>query len=97
MTDMDIDYTLESFRVPDLYLRSQELPPKSGRVPDNDQIYFFYFFRYIRTYYIKLYVLCETNPLVHSKSLMDVILGVRNILHGSRKLYQEHSLSIIRY
>ena len=63
----------------------------------DDQIYIFLFLRYIGVLYIKLYVLCETNPLVHSKSLMDVILGVRNILHGSRKLYQEHSLSIIRY
>ena len=34
MTDMDFDYTLESFRVPDLHPRSQERPPKSGRVPD---------------------------------------------------------------
>ena len=34
MTDMDVDYTLESFRVPDLHPRSQERPPKSGRVSD---------------------------------------------------------------
>ena len=34
MTDMVIDYTLEPFWVPDLHPRSQELPPKSRRVPD---------------------------------------------------------------
>ena len=40
MTDMDVDYTLESFRVPDLHPRSQEHPPKSGRVPDLFQKHF---------------------------------------------------------
>ena len=34
MTDMDVDYTLEQFWVPNLYLKSHERPPKSGRVPD---------------------------------------------------------------
>ena len=43
MTDMDVDYTLESFRVPDLHPRSQERPPKSGRVPDFFQNIFFHF------------------------------------------------------
>ena len=44
MTDMVVDYSLESFWVPDLHFRSQERPPKSGRVPDcfqNDVIHFF--------------------------------------------------------
>ena len=31
---MDVDSTLESFRVPDLHPKSQERPPKSGRVTD---------------------------------------------------------------
>ena len=40
---MDVDYTLESFRVPDLHPRSQERPPKSGRVPDFFQKFFIHF------------------------------------------------------
>ena len=40
---MDVDYTLESFRVPDLHPRSQERPPKSGRVPDFFENIFFRF------------------------------------------------------
>ena len=39
MTDLnDVDYTLESFMVPDLHPRSQERHPKSGRVPDFKKI-----------------------------------------------------------
>ena len=34
MTDMVVDYTFEPFWVPDIHLRSQEHPPKSGRVSD---------------------------------------------------------------
>ena len=40
---MIIDYKLESFRVPDLHPRSQEPPPKSGRVPDFFENIFFDF------------------------------------------------------
>ena len=34
MTDMVIDYTLELFWVPDLHIRNQEHPSKSGRIPE---------------------------------------------------------------
>ena len=34
MTDMVAEIQLEPLGVPDIHLRSQEGPPKSGRVPD---------------------------------------------------------------
>ena len=43
MKDMVVDYTLKQFWVPDLHPRSQERPPKSGRVPDLFQNIFFNF------------------------------------------------------
>ena len=47
------------------------------------QIYFCKFLSYRKVWYINLYVLCETNPTVWSKSLMDIILWIRMILPGS--------------
>ena len=47
------------------------------------QIYFCKFLSYREVWYINLYVLCETNPTVWSKSLMDIILWIRMILPGS--------------
>ena len=48
----------------------------------DDQIYFCQYLSYREVWYINFYVLCETNPMVSSKSLMDIILGIRKILHG---------------
>ena len=42
---------------------------------------------------IKLIVFWKANPLVYSKSLMDIILGARNNLHASGRLHQENSWS----
>ena len=42
MTDIYVEYTLESFRVRDLHPRSQERPSESGRVP--------FFFNYVITF-----------------------------------------------
>ena len=50
---------------------------------NNDQIYFCHFFSYREVWCIHLYVLCKTNIMMWSKLLMDIILGVKNILHGS--------------
>ena len=55
---------------------------KEGFLKD-DQIYFCQFLSYREVRYISLYVLCETNPMVWLKSLMDIIIGVRKILHES--------------
>ena len=71
---------------------SQESPPKSGSVPDGCQIYQSSFYRNRGVWHIKLYVFWRTNPLVYSKSIMDIILGVRNVFHASGRPYQEHSL-----
>ena len=55
---------------------------QEGFLSDN-QIYFCKFFSYREVWYINLYVLCETNTIIWSKLLMDLILGVKKILHGS--------------
>ena len=44
------------------------------------QIYFGNFFYYRKVWYINLYVHYKRNPMVSSKSLMDIILGIRKIL-----------------
>ena len=54
------------------------------------QIYFCKFLSYREVWYTNLYVHCETNPMVWSKSLMDIILPILIILHASGRLYQEH-------
>ena len=41
MKVMVMDITLKRLGVPDLHLRTQERPPKSGSVPDGCQIYIF--------------------------------------------------------
>ena len=43
----------------------------------DDQIYYCKFLSYRVLWYINLYVTCETNPVVWSKSRMDIILGIR--------------------
>ena len=40
--------------------------------------------------FIKLHVFCETNTMDWSKSLMDVILGIRNILYSSGRFLIIH-------
>ena len=52
----------------------------------DDQIYCWKFLSYREVWYINLNVLCKTNPMVWSKLLMDIILGVRKILHGSGRV-----------
>jgi len=52
----------------------------------DDQIYFCKFLSFREVWYINFYVLCETNPIVSSKSLIDIILGIRKILHGSGRV-----------
>ena len=47
-----------------------------------DQIYF----EAQRSMITNFYVLCKTNSMVWSKLLMDIILGVRMVLHGSRRV-----------
>ena len=49
----------------------------------DDQIYFFQFWKSRNVWYFNLYVTSETNPMVWSKLLMNIILSVRNTLHGS--------------
>ena len=46
-----------------------------------DKLYLSQFVSYKRVYYIKLYLLCVTKPLVGSKMLIDIIIGVRNLIH----------------
>ena len=43
---------------------------------------------YIEVWYINLYVLCETNPMWWSKSLMDIIFGISKVLHGSGRVLE---------
>ena len=57
----------------------------SKRTLMEDQICFCQFFSYRWVGYIKLYVFWETNPLVHSKLLMDDVCWIRNILIRSRR------------
>ena len=47
------------------------------------QIYFYKFLSYKEVWYINVYVLCKTIQIMWSKLLMDIIIGVKNILHGS--------------
>ena len=65
-------------------LQSQEVFLK------DDQKYFFKFWRKIEVLYIKLYVFCETNPMDWSKTLMDVILEIRNVLQASGRFLIIH-------
>ena len=51
-----------------------------------DQIFICKFLSYRKVWYIKLYVICEINPIMGSKLLMDIILGVSKILHGSGRV-----------
>ena len=53
------------------------------------------FFRYRGMLYVKLYVFCETNSLVHSKQFMNVINGIRNFFYASKRFHQEHFWSTI--
>ena len=48
-----------------------------------DKLYLSQYVSYKRVYYIKLYLLWVTKPLVGSKMLIDIIIGVRNLIHGS--------------
>ena len=50
------------------------------------QIFFWQFFSYRKVWYINLFLLCETIPMVASISLIDVILGIRKIFHGSGRV-----------
>ena len=50
------------------------------------QIYFCQFLSYREVWYTNLYELCETNPMVWSKSPMKTIHGIRNVLHGSGRV-----------
>ena len=50
-----------------------------------DKLYLSQYVSYKRVYYIKLYLLWVTKPLVGSKMLIDIIIGVRNLNHGSGK------------
>ena len=52
----------------------------------DDHIYVGKFFSNREVWYINLYLLCETNSIVWSKLLMDIIRGVRKILHGSGRV-----------
>ena len=47
------------------------------------QIYFYKFLSYKEVWYINVYVLCKTIQIMWSKLLMDIIIGVKNILRGS--------------
>ena len=88
---LHIKVRLRTLNVPHLHLMCQEYPSNLERVPYVCQIYIFSFLRYRGVLWIKLYVFCKINLLVHSELLMDIIFGVRNILHVSGRLYQEHS------
>ena len=55
----------------------------------DDQIFFCNFFSYREVWYIILFVLWYTNPMVWSKSLMDIILRIRDILHGSGRVLEK--------
>ena len=54
--------------------------------PKNDQIYFCKFWSNRKVWHINLYVPCETSPMVWSKFLMNITIGVRNILNGWGRL-----------
>ena len=48
----------------------------------DDQIYFCKPFSYREVWYINFYLLCKTNLIMWSKLLMDIIIGIKKILHG---------------
>ena len=66
---------------------------------NDDHNYFCKFVCYRDGWHINLYILCETNPIVLSKSLMGIILGIRKIFHrlGFLKDDQIHFWQCLRY
>ena len=68
------------------FLESRRSSMDEERFLKDDQIYFCQLLSYKEVWYINLYVLCETNPMVWSKLLIHIIIGVKKILHGSGRV-----------
>ena len=73
----------------DIFLGVRKILHGWGRVPEWWPEPVCKFLWYREVWYINLYVLCEKNLMVWSKSLTDIILGIRKILHGSGSVFEK--------